>query len=144
MLWTARELPELSPFSSMRRLQQDMNRLFEGAGYGQEPFPALNVWSNDERVELSAEIPGADPKEISISVLGDKLTIEGELKPEKAEEGAVWHRHERPYGKFSRTIRLPFEADASKVVAKSSNGTLSLSLPRAEASKPRKIAISGE
>jgi len=143
MVWPV-EFTELSPFSRVRRLQQEMNRLFDGAAYAQEPFPALNVWSDGEKAELSAEIPGADPKELHISILGDKVSIEGELKAEKPEEGAIWQRRERPSGKFSRTVRLPFEIEASKVVAKSANGTLRLTLPRAEASKPRKIAVSAE
>jgi len=143
MVWPV-EFTELSPFSRVRRLQEEMNRLFDGAAYSHEPFPALNVWSDGEKAELSAEIPGLDPKELQISILGDKVAIEGELKAEKPAEGAIWQRRERPSGKFSRTIRLPFEVEASKAVAKSANGTLRLTLPRAESSKPRKIEVSAE
>lgn len=144
MLWPVMTQAELTPFSELRRLQRDMNRLFEEGAASGEPFPAVNIWSNAERIAITAELPGVDPKDLGLSTLGDQLTIEGEVKPEDADKEATWHRQERASGKFIRTFRLPFEVDASKVSARSRNGVLQIVLPRAEESKPKKIAVSGD
>jgi HSP20 family protein len=143
MWWMTNETNEVSPFNRIRRLQDEMNRLFDGSVY-REPFPAVNIWSDAEHLELRAEMPGVDPKDLHISTLGDQLTIEGEVKPEHAGEKAVWHRQERFTGKFSRAFRLPYEIDGSKVTAKCANGVLRVSMARVESSKPRKITVDVE
>jgi len=127
------------------RLQQDMNRLFEtysplrqrqAAGY-----PAMNIWTNEQGVMLTAETPGVHPDDIDINVVGETLTLTGQRTPDKLDQGDRYHRQERGYGKFTRSIQLPFPVDVNQVEATFQNGVLHISLPRAEASKPRKIAV---
>jgi HSP20 family protein len=144
MWWLTNEMTEANPLTRMARLQQEMNRLFEGSLKGREAFPAVNIWNNADKIDVKAELPGADPKDIEVSVIGDKLSVQCEIKPETCDEKAVWHRQERPAGKFSRTFRLPYEVDSSSVEAKFKNGVLKLSLKRLESSKPRKIAVVAE
>ena len=129
----------------LNRLQRDMDRLYH-SGYpsylrSAPSFPALNIWSNEDELIVTAEVPGINPEDLDISVVGDNLTMKGERKSEDLEEGARYHRQERGYGSFSRTVQLPFPVDIDKVNAKFTNGVLEIALPRAEADKPRKIAV---
>ena len=132
------------PFGEFRRLQREINRLFDGVGVDADEFPAVNVWSNADGIVVNAELPGVESKDINISINQDVLTIEGERKTQELSEGVVCHRSERGEGRFVRSIKLPFEVDADKVKAQCKLGVLTVTMPRAETSKPRKIAISAE
>jgi HSP20 family protein len=125
----------------MRRLQRDINRLFSGYETAGDVFPAVNVWANRENVVVTAELPGMDASSIDISVQGDQLLLQGEKKADEMAGDVVCHRIERGSGKFMRTFRLPYEVDNAKVDAKYRNGVLTVTLPRQESSKPKKIAI---
>jgi HSP20 family protein len=122
-----------------------MNRLFEDYYPGRTRtatgYPALNVWTNQDGLTVTAEVPGVPPEDIDINVVGDTLTLSGTRKPDELQEGARYHRQERGYGGFTRSIQLPFPVDVAKVEATFKNGVLSVALPRAEADKPRKIAV---
>lgn len=133
------------PFTEVQRLQREMNRLFLGAseGYAHD-FPAVNVWRSDGGAILTAELPGIDAAQLDISVVGDSLTISGNRDLETLREGESYHRQERAFGRFSRTLQLPFQMDAAKVEAKYDKGVLQITLPRVEAEKPRKINIKAE
>jgi len=101
----------------------------------------MNVWSNDEGLFITAEVPGVSNEDIDISVIGDTLTLTGNRKPDEIDENTRYHRQERGYGNFSRSVQLPFPVNVSKVDATFHNGVLSIALPRAEEDKPRKIAV---
>lgn len=135
---------QLDPFSDVRRLQREMNRLFEGYAVDADEFPAVNVWSGQDELVVTAEIPGVEPKDISINVNQDVLTIEGKRQAEELQEGVDCHRCERSQGNFVRSLRLPFEVNAEGVKARQKLGVLTIRLPRAEAAKPKKIAITAE
>lgn len=127
----------------MARLQREMNRLIDNMGDGRRgEFPPLNVWANEENAMITAEIPGVDPNDLDISVVGDTLTLSGSRSPENGEDGHTYHRRERWQGNFSRTLQLPFRIDAEQVDAAFSNGVLQVTLPRAEEDKPHRISIS--
>jgi HSP20 family protein len=125
-------------------LQREMNRLFTGVAAPAETFPAVNVWTSRDQVVVTAELPGVDAKALDVSVHGDALTLKGERPEDTAVESAVCHRAERWSGRFSRTIRLPFAVENGQVKAKCRNGVLTVTLPRAESSKPRQVAIVSE
>jgi HSP20 family protein len=133
------------PFTEVQRLQREMNRLFSGASedYAHD-FPAVNVWRSDGGAIVTAELPGIDAANLDISVVGDSLTLRGNRELESLGEGESYHRQERAFGRFSRTLQLPFQMDAAKVDAKYEKGILQIKLPRVEAEKPRKIAIKSE
>lgn len=121
-----------------------MNRLMSGAGVPgavAQEFPAVNVWSDGNEAIATAELPGVDPAAVDISVVGRALTIRGTRAPEKPGDGGSFHRRERWSGDFIRTIELPFAIESSRVEAAFSKGVLTITLPRAEAEKPRKIAV---
>ncbi len=134
-----------SVLSEMERLQREMNRLFEGVVprrlRSAPSYPAMNVWSNQDGALITAEVPGVQPEHIDISVVGETLTLTGERLAPEVGEDARYHRQERGYGKFSRSIELPFRVDADQVQATFNQGVLQIRLPRAEEDKPRKISV---
>ena len=104
-------------------------------------YPAMNVWANEEGLVVTAELPGIDPETLDISVVDNTLTLKGNRAPDKLEEGDVYHRREREYGQFTRAIQLPFAIEADAVEAVYEKGVLQITLPRAEADKPKKIEV---
>jgi HSP20 family protein len=135
-----------NPWREIDRMQRDMNRLmqsfpsFSGAQVAPS-FPAINVWLSEEGAVVTAELPGVKPEDLDISVVGETLTLTGSRQPEELKEGEKYHRRERRFGKFTRTFQLPFMVETDKVEAKFDKGILQVFLPRAEAEKPRKIAV---
>ena len=129
----------------MEDLQRQMNRLFEDffpTRYRTAPeYPAVNIWADEESVLVTAELPGVKADDLDINVLGENLTISGVRQPDEVPEEARYHRRERGFGKFSRTIQMPFQVDVKNVKATFKNGVLNITLPRAEADKPKKIAV---
>jgi HSP20 family protein len=138
-------------WNQLHHLQSEMNNLFDrwGTDSGRflglgVSFPAVNVWEDQDAVQVEAELPGLDLKDLEIYVTGaNQLTIKGERKRQKPEQG-VWHREERGFGAFTRTLTLPFPVNADKVEARFDNGVLRVTLPKHESSKPRKIPVKSE
>jgi HSP20 family protein len=132
-------------WQEMDQLQREMNRLFDSTSKGHlfnsPSYPAINIWANDDSQMITAEMPGVKPDDITIDVTGDALSISGERNLDEVAKDANYHRHERSYGSFNRTVQLPFMVDTNKVEAKFTNGVLLITLPRAEADKPKKIEI---
>ena len=141
-----------SVFDELESLQSDMNRMLagqptnrqspRGRAWRRRPtYPLMNVWSSADGLIIDAELPGVDPKDVDISVIGDELTLSGKVNVGDAPEGETYHRRERPAGEFVRTLQLPFRAAADAVKANYKNGVLRLTVPRSEDEKPKKIAI---
>jgi HSP20 family protein len=139
-------LPNL--WGGLSRLQGEMDRLF--APWVSEPrrlapaFPLVSVWEDQEAFHVEAELPGLRQEDLQVVVTQrDVLTITGERKAEDIGPGS-WHRRERGFGRFQRTVTLPAPFEADKVEAKLENGVLQLVLPKAEEAKPRRIAVKAE
>jgi len=145
MLWTWPVTRYGNVWSEMDRLQREMNRLFEPYARGADPvpadFPAVNIWTGEDNALLTAELPGVDPAKIEVTVKDDTVTIRGIREPDAVKAGECYLRQERGAGSFVRSFALPFHVDGAKVTAQYRTGILQLTLPRAEADKPRKIAI---
>ena len=107
----------------------------------QEGFPVIHSRADEDKAVISAEIPGIDPKSIDISVKDNTLTIKGERKDEELKGGEHYHNRERWHGSFTKSFRLPFRVETEHVVADYKHGVLTITLPRAESDKPRKIVI---
>jgi HSP20 family protein len=131
----------------MERMRRDFDRYFESSVprvYRQRAraFPAVNIWTDEnEGVVVTAELPGIAAEDINLSVTGDTLTISGTRAYEDEIGRENYHRREQRFGKFSRDVQLPFAVDNGQVLAKLNKGVLWVNLPRAEASKPKQIAI---
>ncbi|HQE93349.1 MAG TPA: Hsp20/alpha crystallin family protein [Anaerolineae bacterium] len=135
-----------TPWDELERLRREMNQVFANFPVLSEAritpgYPAMNVWTNENGAVITAELPGIDPAELDIAVVENTLTLSGERKPLELGEGEVYHRRERGYGKFTRSFQLPFNVEAGNVQAVYEKGVLQITLPRAEADKPRKIAV---
>jgi len=125
----------------MQRFQEQLDSLFASRSGSVYTYPPVNVWVSDNDVIASAELPGMELENLDISVHGETLTIRGGRARQELKEGESFLRRERLVGSFSRTLQLPFRVDSEKVEAHFSRGVLTVKLPRAEADKPRKIAV---
>jgi len=103
-------------------------------------FPPMNVWEIGENILVEAEVPGLKIEDVEVSFDNGELTLKGEKKFE-AKENAPLHRRERVYGAFNRTLTLPWEIVGDRVSAELKDGVLTVTLPKAEASKPHKVAV---
>ena len=134
-------------FDELESLQSDMNRMLSGqeaarlARRAKAAYPPLNVWASAEGLTVDAEMPGVDPGEVEVSVVGDELTLKGKVNVQDLPAGEALLRRERPSGEFTMTLQLPFRAHAGGVKATCKNGIIRISIPRSEEEKPRKIAI---
>ena len=139
--------------SSMNDFRSEINRLFDS--FWREPFgtlsesvgnwsrwaPALDISESDTAITVRAEVPGVDPKEIDITVTGDRLTISGEKKETVEKKDAdAFHRESR-YGSFSRTVRLPTSVDTQHVSAEHANGVVTITLKKTPAATAKKIRV---
>lgn len=104
--------------------------------------PAFNLWANEDGAVLTSELPGTKLEDMEISVSGKTVTVKGSRKAEELGEKMTFVRHERVEGNFERAFELPYAIETAKVEATLRNGVLTISLPRAENEKPRKISIS--
>jgi HSP20 family protein len=143
MLWTIKDTGNglFDPWEELDRMNRILLRWVSEPSYD---FPAVNLWVAPDKSVVTAEIPGVNPEEVELSIVGKSLTIRGSRKTDESEENNSYHKRERWYGKFSRTIELPFDVEPDKVEARFSKGLLSITLPRVEAEKPKKIEIKAE
>jgi HSP20 family protein len=143
MLWSDLERMSrlMDPWREFDRLQRDLSRRVSPSF---AEFPAVNIWTSAESAVVTTELPGVDPAQTDISVVGKSLTIKGSRKAEELKEGESFHRRERWHGQFSKSLELPFDIEAGKVEAKSRNGILVVVLPRAQADIPKKISVKTE
>jgi len=106
--------------------------------------PMLKISETKEAMVVTADMPGVDPKEIEIALTGELLTLKGEKDKEIVEKEERYHRVERTYGAFLRSVRLPMAVDGSKVTATFKNGVLVVTLPKTPASKGTTIPVKAE
>lgn len=135
------------PWVEFERISREMDRLARGL-YGEPSgggratvYPAVNIAEDENNIYVRAEIAGVTPDAIDLSIEGDTLTIKGERKTPATSENVSYHRQEVEYGHFSRAISLPKRVDTGRVEARSENGILHLTLPKAEEVKPRRIQV---
>lgn len=144
-----KEIARWDPFRELRTFRDEMDRLFDSFLFGRWPLeraelgwaPCLDVEEEADQFVVQAELPGMRKEEIKVSVTGDTLTISGERKREAEEKGKTFHRLERSYGRFSRSVTLPGEVEVDKVKAKYENGVLTLTLPKSERAISKEIPI---
>jgi HSP20 family protein len=136
------------PMRGLTRLQDEMNRLWRDAvgtldrpNAGDRLFsPPVDIIEQGDNIVLVADVPGLTRDQIELSVENRALTISGERAPLQTEGAAVFHT-ERGYGKFSRVFSLPATVDVERISAEYREGVLRVTLPKAEAAKPRKIDV---
>lgn len=137
------------PFREMMTLRNAMDRMFEDSmvrryqdvSESGEGYLPLDVYQTENDFVVRASMPGAKPEEVDISLTGDTLTIKGEHKEEQEIKEQNYARKEIRYGSFNRSIVMPTQIQSDKVEATFDNGILTLTLPKAEAVKPKQIKI---
>jgi HSP20 family protein len=125
------------------RMQSEMNAMFNAAANaatGTLPTAAMNVWEDDTKYFIEAELPGFRMEDLEVSVLGDEVTIKGQRNFAEPANAAYLCR-ERRAGTFSRTFTLPNPMQADKVEASLTDGVLLITLPKTPAVQRRKIAV---
>jgi HSP20 family protein len=124
-----------------------MNRLFDGFFGGPAAtsermwLPLCDMYETKDDLTLTFELPGISEKEVTVSITGDVLTLKGERKWDKELKDESYHRLERTYGRFERSMPLPVPVQADKVKATYRNGLLEIKLPKAEEVKSKEIKI---
>ena len=133
--------------ADLDRMRRQMDRLFDafdqqrpgrrGAGV----YPAVNITEDKDAFYVSAELPGVKSDDLELNVTDNQLTLAGARKISEETADARYHRREREAGRFSRAVALPGDIDTEKVRARLTDGILTVTVPKAEKSKPRQIAI---
>lgn len=139
-----RERKELDTFK--REIDRIFDRFLSWSPFEREVselawYPSVDVSETPTDVIVKAEIPGVDPKDIEVTICGDSLTIKGERKKEEEQKDENYHRIERSYGAFARTLKLPVEVDQDKAEAIYKDGILKLTLPKIKPEPAKKIEI---
>ena len=105
---------------------------------------AVDMYETDAALVVTADMPGVKPEDLDISITGAVLTIKGETKPETEVKRESYHRQERRYGAYSRSVALPTPVNADQAEAKFKDGVLTLTIPKAEEAKPKVIKVQGK
>jgi HSP20 family protein len=136
------------PWTDMLSLREAMNQLMEesyvrpdAARGGQSFVPALDVSETQDAFLVEAAVPGLKPEDLEITVENSVLTIKGETRQDSEAKERNFHRIERRFGSFQRTIGLPKSVQADAIKANLEHGVLKLEIPKAEEIKPRKISV---
>src|SRR5579863_6499540 len=138
--------PDLGPVSNLLTLQTELERFLRNPAYGlgvssAGGFPPVNIFDAGDGIAVIAEIPGIDPNSINVSGQGHTLTITGERRRETSTDTTGYHRRERAFGEFSRSIQLPEQLDLDKAAASYDAGVLTVKVSKAAAARPRQIAV---
>ena len=134
----------------INKLRRDMDRLFSrlwddfGMPHFQRPsrdIPSIDLYETEENLILKAEIPGLNPEDLDVSITNDILTIKGEMKKEFAQERENYHRMERRYESFSRSIQLPSRVMIEDVEATYREGVVTIIMPKCKPEITKKVKI---
>ena len=134
-------------FSLLRKEMEDLISNFWGSNptnwLDGNLSPAVDVSEQENAFLMKVDIPGMEAKDLNVQVHGNTVTVSGQRQEEKETKDKTYYRMERRQGSFSRTINMPCNINEGEVAAEYVNGVLSLTLPKTEASKPKKITIKG-
>ena len=143
-----------SPFRSLQRMADQMDRMFEGIGLGSRwtrPLwretgmdawaPEIDVFQKNNELTIRADLPGLKREDVTVEITDDAVAIQGERKREHEEEREGYYRSERSYGSFYRVIPLPEGALAEEAKATFKDGVLEITIPAPPASRGRRLEI---
>lgn len=139
-----REYPASSPLAT---LQREIDRLFDGfarnlAGHVTGTLaPSMDMSETDKEIEITAELPGLEEKDVQLNVADNILTIRGEKKNQREEKEKDYHLLERSYGSFTRSVELPRGVKPDDIKAVISKGVLKVTVPKPAPSQTKKIEI---
>jgi len=143
------ELVPWRPFGEVGSFRGEMDKLWDRF-FGQRPLvgklteewlPSVDISETEDKLQIKAELPGLEIKDVNVSISGDLLTIKGEKKKEKEEKDEHYYYMERYSGSFERSFRIPVSVKADKVEAVFDKGVLKVTLPKMEEAKKKEIEI---
>jgi HSP20 family protein len=141
-------LTRWDPFNDMLTLREAMNQLFEDSFVAPGKFPhergftpALDLSESADGYLVEVAVPGIKPEDLQVTLENNVLTIKGESRQEAEDKQRNYHRVERHYGSFQRTIALPSTVKSDSIQASLDNGILRLDIPKSEEVKPRRISV---
>ncbi|MFH2038998.1 MAG: Hsp20/alpha crystallin family protein [Chloroflexota bacterium] len=136
------------PMREMMTLREAMDRLFDDAftrpinnTSGFSSIPAIDLFQTEDDVVVKASLPGLKSEDVHISVTNGVLSLSGEFKQEEETKESTYHIREHRQGSFERSLQLPVDVETDKAKADFKDGILTITLPKAEAVKPRTISI---
>jgi HSP20 family protein len=134
-------LARWDPITDLKSIEEEFDRM-TGRPFSRNAWaPALDVSEQEDSFEVSVDLPGVKAEDVSVTYEKGTLTVSGKREFSSENKGQTWHRIERGYGAFARSIRLPQTADAEKIEAMFDKGVLTVSVPKTEAAKPRSIEV---
>ena len=135
------------PLRNFLSLRDNFDGLFENF-FGRMPMERQDLWAptvdiveNNGNIEVKVELPGMNKDDIKVTIKNNMLQLSGERRQEEKTEEKTFHRIERYFGKFSRTIQLPADIDADKIKAQYKDGVLNITLPKPKSMKPKEIEV---
>jgi HSP20 family protein len=140
-------LTRWEPMREMLTLREAMDQLFDDAftrprsASGVSIMPVVDLYQTGDEVVVKANLPGLKADDVQISVTSDVLTLRGEFKQESEQKEATYHILERRAGVFERSVMLPTDVQTEKAKADFEDGVLTITLPKAEAVKPKTITV---
>ncbi len=146
-------MSQILPFRALNEIHRELSRVFDNRpGYTREPIaysstnwsPQVDIKETDTEFTVLADLPGVNPDEVDVTLHNGILTIKGEISSEKDTEKDSYKRRERIRGSFFRQFTLPESTNEDAVKAKSINGVLEITIPKAEKVKPLNIRVQGE
>ncbi len=129
------------PEFGLGRLMDEFFKMPFRTGWPMESVPVIDVYEKNGKVVVKAELPGASPEDIRLSVDGNLLTLSGEKKVERETKKEDYYQLERSYGRFQRVVELPADVKAEEAKAAYKNGVLTVELPKSESQRKRDIKI---
>jgi HSP20 family protein len=138
------------PMRELDSLQGDMNRLFDrffeggraaNGTTGRRWIPAMDLVETEDHLVLRGDLPGMTEDDVDIEIKDNVLTVSGERRAEHEDRGEGYHRVERAFGSFSRSLALPQGVDAETIEAKFENGVLEVLVPKPKEAKPTRVQI---
>ena len=140
-----------NPWREMNTLQNRLNHMladsFFQTGRSDDDMslgtwhPVVDMYDEDDKIVIKAELPGMDKKDIAIDVKDRVLTLSGERDTDNEVKEEKYYRRERVYGKFQRAFSLPADVDSDKIKADFKEGLLKIEVPKPEKQKPKQITV---
>jgi HSP20 family protein len=128
-------------FRDLRSAEDEFDRI-AGRAFSRDTWvPALDVRESEDRFDVTVDLPGLEPGDVNVTFEDGMLSITGKREFSAEDRGETWHRIERSFGTFARSMRLPQTADTERIEATFDRGVLTVSVPKTEQAKPRTIEV---
>jgi HSP20 family protein len=131
------------PLRDLLNMDDELERVF-GRSARSAWAPALDVRETDDQFDVSVDLPGLEPDDVSVTFEDGVLTVSGKREVSSERSDETYHRIERSYGSFARSLRLPRTADGEKIEAAFDKGVLTVTVPKAAIAKPRTIEVTAK